>query len=106
MGELGAPRSWPRCLRGEVAGGFSLVVYEGGAVEDLAACAESRNVAALYALGDEQWVSYILGAPDFVNREFRELFAGGLPPVTALAARSDGAPPTGSDGDGAEGNRE
>ncbi len=104
VGELGAPRSWPRCLRGEVAEGFSLVVYEGGAVEDLASCAESLAVTALYALEDGEWVSYIPGAPDSVNEPFRELFAGGLPPVTPLVASSDGPPAAGSDGDGAEGN--
>ena len=38
------------CLRGDIAVGFSLVVYAGGSIEDLVACAESRNVTALYAL--------------------------------------------------------
>ena len=104
VGELAAPRSWPACLRGEVADGFSLLVHEGGAVEDLVSCAERRNVTALYALADGEWVSYILGAPGFVNRPFRELFAGGLPPVTALVVRSDGPPAAGSDADGAAGN--
>ncbi len=106
VGDLGAPRSWPRCLRGELAEGFSLLVYEGGSIEDLAACAERLAVTALYALEDGQWVSYIPGAPGFVNEPFRELFAGGVPPVTPLVVRSDGPPPTGSDGDGAEGNSE
>ena len=36
----------PECLRGAVAAGFSLVVYEGGSIEDLVACTESRNVTA------------------------------------------------------------
>ena len=58
------------CLRGAVGIGFSLVVSEGGSVEDLAACAQSRHVTALYALAGGEYVSYILGAPDFVNREF------------------------------------
>ena len=43
--------------------GFSLVVYGGGSVEDLVACAEGRNVTALYALDGGEYVSYILGAP-------------------------------------------
>ena len=85
-------QQWPQCLRGRVAEGFSLVVYEGGSVEELAACAESREVSALYALHEGEFVSYILGAPDFVNREFRELFADGLPAVTPLVARSEGRP--------------
>ena len=29
VGDLGAPRSWPQCLRGEIAEGFSLVLPEG-----------------------------------------------------------------------------
>ena len=43
---------WPHCLRGAVSEGFSLVVYEGGSVEELVACAESRGIVALYALHD------------------------------------------------------
>ena len=85
-------QQWPECLRGRVAEGFSLVVYEGGSVEELAACAESREVSALYALHEGEFVSYILGASDFVNREFRELFADGLPAVTPLVAKSEGPP--------------
>ena len=83
---------WPECLRGDIAAGFSLVVYEGGGVEELEACAQSRDVAALYALSDGEFVSYILGAPDLVNAGFLELFAEGLPPITPLVARSDGPP--------------
>ena len=75
------------CLRGDVAEGFSLVVYEGGSVAGLAACAASRGVAALYVLHGAGWVSYHLGAPEIVNRGFRELFAGGLPAITPLAAK-------------------
>ena len=83
---------WSHCLRGAVSEGFSLVVYEGGTVEELVACAESREIVALYALHEGVYVSYILGAPEFVNREFRELFADGLPVMTALVAGSNGPP--------------
>ena len=51
--------------------------------------AEGLGVAALYVLDDGVWVSYILGAPEFVNRSFRELFADGLPSITTLLGRSD-----------------
>ena len=34
------------CLRGAVTVGFSLLVYGGGSVDDLAACAQSRSVTA------------------------------------------------------------
>ena len=80
----------PDCLRGDVAVGFSLVVYAGGSIDDLAACAESRNATALYALDGGEYVSYILGAPEFVNDDFRALFAEGLPSLTPLTVRSDG----------------
>ena len=88
--EDGAQQPWPECLRGTVVAGFSLVVYEGGSVDELEACAQSRDVAALYALSEGEFVSYILGAPDFVNQPFRELFAEGLPSITPLVARSEG----------------
>ena len=90
--EDGGRQPWPECLRGAVAAGFSLVVYEGGSVEELEACARSRDVAALYALSEGEFVSYILGAPAFVNQPFRDLFAGGLPLMTPLVARSEGQP--------------
>ena len=83
---------WPHCLRGAVSEGFSLVVYEGGSVEELVSCAESRDIVALYALHEGVYVSHILGAPDFVNREFREIFADGLPVMVPLVAASNGPP--------------
>ena len=86
------PEPWPHCLRGDIAVGFSLLVYEGGTVDELAACAESRHVVALYALHEGVYISYILGAPDFVNAGFRELYADEVPAVTPLVARSDGPP--------------
>ena len=91
-GDTGVPQPWPDCLWGEIAEGFSLVVYEGGSVEGLAACAQSRNVTSVYVLADGEWVSYILGAPGFVNAPFRELFPGVVPAITPLVARSE-APP-------------
>ncbi|MXY15732.1 MAG: hypothetical protein F4Y57_01665, partial [Acidobacteria bacterium] len=83
---------WAQCLRGAVAPGFSAVVYEGGSVEHLAACALGRNVTALYVLDGGDWISYILGAPEFVNRPFRELFPGGVPAVTPLIVSSPETP--------------
>ena len=83
---------WPHCLRGAISEGFSLVVYEGGSVEELIGCAESRDIVTLYVLHEGVYVSYILGAPDFVNAGFLELFAEGLPPITPLIAGSNGPP--------------
>ena len=80
----------PDCLRGAVAVGFSILIYEGGSVGDLVGCAASRHVTALYALEGGAYVSYILGAPEFVNRSFLELYAEGVPATTLVIARSDG----------------
>ena len=93
----------PGCLRGDVATGFSLVVYEGGRLDELEMCAQGRNVAAAYALVDGEYAPYILGAPDLVNRAFRALYADGIPAGTLLIARSDGPPSadTGGSGNGA-----
>ena len=96
---------WPHCLRGAISEGFSLVVFEGGSVEELATCAESRDIVALYALHEGVYVPYILGAPDFVNREFRELFPDGLPVVAPLVAGSDGPPSADPFGDDLEGEQ-
>ena len=81
--------TWPSCLRGEIVTGFSHVLYEGGSVEELEACARSLEVAAVYALDGGAFVSYILGAPEFVNRTFREVFAEGLSALTPLVGRSE-----------------
>ena len=87
---------WPECLRGTVATGFSLVLYQGGAIEELVACAESRDITAIYALHDGGYFPYILGAPEFVNRAFRELFTGGLPATSPLIVKSDGVSAAGA----------
>ena len=94
----------PECLRGEVVAGFSLLVYQGGSVEDLVACAQSRGVTALYALHEGVYLSYILGAPEFVNSAFAELYSGGVPAVTPLVARSEASPTAGAGGGDPVGN--
>ena len=45
------------------------------------------NLAARTFLDDGVWVSYILGAPEFVNRDFRELFTDGVPVATPLVGK-------------------
>ena len=77
----------PACLAGAIAEGFNLALYEGGSVDDLAACVQSHNVTAVYTLHEGEYVSYIPGAPELVNRSFRELFNHGVPAVTPLMAR-------------------
>ena len=91
---------WPHCLRGAVSEGFSLIVYEGGSVEELVSCAESRDIVARYALHEGVYVPYILGAPDFVSREFRKLFPNGLPVMAPLVAGSNKPPSADPLGDG------
>ena len=78
------------CLRGAVAAGFSVLVSAGGSVDDLDACARSRDVTALYTLDDGEWVSYVVGAPAFVNATFGARFADGVPALTPLLAKSEG----------------
>ena len=97
----GVTPEWPDCLRGEIAEGFSLVVYEGGSIDDLDACAEDLDVAALYVLAEGDWVSYVLGAPGFVNADFRALFPDGLGSVTPLVVRHE-SPPRATDGNAPE----
>ena len=72
------------CFRGDVLEGFSLGIYEGGRLEDLVVCAVNRYVVAVYVLDNGVYAPYIVGAPDFVNADFRELYADGIPPVTPL----------------------
>ena len=103
-GDGDTTQSWPDCLRGEIATGFSLVVYGGGSVEELEACARSLDITALYTPNEGEYVSYILAAPEFVNRGFRELFPDGLPAITPLVVQRDGPPGGGSGQDGAAGN--
>ena len=87
-----SPQLWAECLRGEIVSGFSLVLSEGGSVDDLAACATDHGVTALYTLDEGEWVSYIVGAPELVNAAFRELFAAGLPAATPLVTKGEGPP--------------
>ena len=91
----------PDCLRGAVGIGFSLLVYAGGSVEELEACAQSRHITVLYALAGGEYVSYIIGAPAIVNQSFRELYTDGVPSLTPLTAGSDG-PPTADPAAGSE----
>ena len=98
VGALAAPEDWPGCLRGEVAGGFSLVLYEGGGVEALAECAREHDLSAAWALHEGEWVSYTPGAPDLANRPFAELFAGRPAPRSPRSSSAATPPPDASGG--------
>ena len=55
--------------------------------------ARARDVAALYALSEGEFVSYILGAPEFVNAALPSSCSPtGVPLMTPLVARSEGQP--------------
>ena len=91
------------CLYGEIATGFSLAIFEGGSVEELEACGRGFGIAAFYALHEGDWVPFILGAPDLVNRPFFGLYDDGLPALTPLVAKRDSPPAANADsGDAAE----
>ena len=87
--QRGARSSGRTACAATIASGFSLVLYEGGSVEDLDSCAQSSDVTAVYALVEGEYVPYILSAPDFVNEAFVALFPEGLAAVTPLIAKSD-----------------
>ena len=62
---------------------------------DLDACARGLDVISLYALdADGKYVSYILDAPEFVNRAFVELFPDGVPADASMIAKRDVPSPT------------
>ena len=72
------------------------MTYEGGSTADLEACAEHVRMRSLYVRHEGAWVSLILGAPEFVNRAFRELFAEGLAADTPMIAQRVGPDDGGS----------
>ena len=89
--EDGGQQPWPECLRGDSAAGFSLVVYEGGGVDELEACARSADITALYALSEGEFVSYILGA---LRHELTGLTEGVEYDLQVRASNSTGTGPS------------
>ena len=57
-------------------------------------CSEPRRHGCLCPRPG-QWRSYVLDAPEFVNQEFGAMFPDGLPALTPLVAKSEGATPPG-----------
>ena len=51
---------------------------------------QAAAFTAVYVLAGGEWVSYILGAPQFVNARFRGLFPDGVPVATPLTVRAEG----------------
>ena len=95
LGEEEATGPARDCLRNLGDERFSPVAYEGGSMGEIEACARSLDVISLYALdADGRYVSYILGAPEFVNRAFVELFPDGVPADASMIAKRDVRSPT------------
>ena len=90
--EAGVREPSADCLRGLTPATFSLAIYEGGSVDELAACARSQSVSALYTHSEGRWIAFTLDAPAFVNVEFRAFFADGLAPITPIVAKREPPP--------------
>ena len=84
-----AEAPWVECLRDMKPVRFSLVLYEGGTIPELRDCAEEFDLKAIWDRPEQVWISIIFDAPDFVNREFEELFPDGILPITPLFAQRD-----------------
>ncbi len=81
--------SKPPCLEGLTDGHLSEVMFNGGSVDELEACARSVDVRALYHLRDGIWTALFLFSdlPEFLNQPFHKRFPGGLPPGELLIAK-------------------
>ena len=80
-------------LIGDLAAGYSLVLFSGGSVEELAAAAEARGASVVYARIRGLWFSYFLSGPDFLNQSFQAMFKDGVPALTPLLTSSETASP-------------
>ena len=59
--------------------GVWLATAEGGSVIQLDLALVQAGASGAFIAQQGQWVSYLPSAPDFVNEEFRDLFAAGVP---------------------------
>lgn len=71
----------PGAIQGNVpaGGGFGLVVWGGGGTDSLRTAATARGctLASAFVTSGGDFVGFVFGAPEFVNRPFVGLFAGG-----------------------------
>ena len=89
----------PPCLTGLSAERLSEVTFVGGSLDELLGCARSFGLDALYHYSDG-WVGFFLEAPEFLNQDFRNRFAEGLPAGEPLIANREPAPATTSSATG------
>jgi hypothetical protein len=69
------------------ASGVSLVIFDGGTVEDLAAAATEAGLVSVSLTVDGSFVVYIPGAPAFVNAAFNAAFADGIAANTPVIVK-------------------
>ncbi len=80
------------CLSGLTESRLSLVMFSGGSVDELAACAQSLTVDALYHRTINGWTAFFPDAPSFLSESFRNRFRNGLSTGQALVAKRAGTP--------------
>ena len=71
--------SWPGSRRSCRASAGTRLRRSRSSRERSSCCSRAHAVDALYVLDGGAWVSYVVGAPDFLNRPVAALFAEGLP---------------------------
>ncbi|MEX1022825.1 MAG: hypothetical protein WD058_06730 [Dehalococcoidia bacterium] len=57
--------------------GLSLVVFNGGSLQELEAAARAVGAIAVMVTVNQEWVTFMLDAPSFVNATFTALFPNG-----------------------------
>jgi hypothetical protein len=78
------PKSLPGGFGQAIVPGANLVTYGGGPVDLLAADLTSVGATSASASVDGEFVTYVVGAPSFVNSSFSAAFPGGVPASTVL----------------------
>jgi len=70
---------------GDIANvGVSLVLFGGGSMNELLAAAVAEDVTTIAATVNGEFVTYVVGAPEFVNAAFNAHFSGGVDAQTPL----------------------
>ena len=80
------------CLSGLTESRLSLAIFSGGSMDELAACAQSLSVDALYHRSINGWTAFFPDAPSFLSESFRNRFRNGLSTGQALVAKRVDAP--------------
>lgn len=70
---------------GDIANlGVSLVLFSGGSMDGLVAAAQAEGVTTISATVNGKFMTYVVGAPEFVNAAFKAHFSGGVDAQTPL----------------------